>query len=70
MDIIKTIYSRRSIRCFKSDPIDRNILTEILEAAAKSPSATNAQPWSITVVTGEKLEQIKQGNLKMLSARS
>lgn len=68
MDIIETLRSRKSIRGYKPDPVPKEILKEILEIASRSPSAKNAQPWEITVVAGEVLEQIKRGNLEMLAS--
>lgn len=68
MDIIEALRSRKSIRGYKPDPVPKEILKEILEIASRSPSAKNAQPWEITVVAGEVLEQIKRGNLEMLAS--
>jgi len=68
MDIIEALRSRKSIRGYKPDQVPKEILKEILEIASRSPSAKNAQPWEITVVAGEVLEQIKRGNLEMLAS--
>ena len=68
IDIIKALRSRKSIRGYKPDPVPKRILKEILEVASRSPSAKNAQPWEMTVVAGEVLEQIKRGNLEMLAS--
>jgi nitroreductase len=66
MDVIEAIRARKSIRGFKPIPVSREVLTEILAAGIQAPSALNTQPWEITVVTGEALEDIKKGNLEML----
>jgi len=68
MDIVEAIRSRKSIRCFKPDPVPKEVLREILDIARRAPSAMNAQPWNITVVTGEVLDNIRQGNIEMLAA--
>ena len=68
MDIIEAIYSRKSIRGFKPDPIPKETLTKVLEAAIKAPSGTNSQTWEITVVAGEALDNIKKGNIKKLTS--
>jgi len=68
IDIIKALRWRKSIRGYKPDPVPKEILKEILEIASRSPSAKNAQPWEMTVVAGEVLEQIKRGNLEMLAS--
>jgi len=50
MDILQTIAKRRSIRAFKSDPVPREALVQILEAARAAPSAGNLQAREIIVV--------------------
>ena len=66
MDIVEAIKNRKSIRKFKPDPVPRNILEEILEAAGCAPSAMNTQPWEFLVLSGDVLENIKKENVKML----
>ena len=68
MDIVEAICSRKSIRGYKSDPVPKEILREILEIATRAPSALNTQPWEITVVTGKVLDNIKQGSIEMLNS--
>lgn len=45
------IRSRRNVRQFDERPIGRDHLDEILEAARRTPSSTNWQPWDFVVVT-------------------
>ena len=68
MDLIEAIKTRQSIRGYKSDPVDRKILEEILKIATRAPSADNSQPWEIAVVTGPVLENIKRANIEALAA--
>ena len=68
MAIIEAIYSRKSIRGYKPDPIPKETLAKVLEAAIRAPSGTNSQAWEITVVTGEALDNIKRGNIEMLAS--
>jgi len=60
MELLKAIQERRSIRKFKSDPVSKAILQEILQAALRSPSAINTQPWECWVVGGEIVKQLGQ----------
>jgi nitroreductase len=62
MDIKTAITERRSIRKFKSEPVPREIISEVLEEARWSPSWGNTQPWELYVVTGEPLERFKKLN--------
>lgn len=66
MEIVEAINSRRSIRAFKSDPVSPEILQDILKTAFQAPSWTNIQPWEFAIVTGSKLEEIRQAYLKRL----
>jgi len=63
MDVIETINKRKSIRSFKPDPVPPDVLTKIVEGSLRSPSASNSQPWELAVVSGAKLEEIKQAYL-------
>ena len=56
------VNGRRSIRGFKTDPVPRALIEEVLALAMRSPSSLNTQPWNFTVVTGEPLDRIRQGN--------
>ena len=60
MDIVEAIHQRKSIRAFKSDPVPQEILKEIMELALRAPSWANTQPWEFAIVTGKKLEEIRQ----------
>jgi len=66
MNVIEAMRLRKSIRRFKPEPVSMEILTEILEVAARAPSGKNAQPWEITVVTGKTLDKLKRSNVEML----
>ena len=52
MDVLEGINTRQSIRGFKQTPVPRALLTEVLQAAGRSPSYKNTQPWEVAVVTG------------------
>ena len=65
MTALETIKARRSIREFKNDPIERETVEQLLEAAVLAPSAKNSQPWRFTVISesrrGEMLEVLRKG---------
>ena len=64
MDVIEAIKTRKSIRGYKPDPVPKEVIKEILEAATRAPSSMNVQPWSFIVLAGEVLEKIKQANIE------
>jgi len=68
MDIVEAINQRKSIRAFKSDPVPKEILREIMELALRAPSWGNTQPWEFVVVTGKKLEEIRQAFVEKAAA--
>ena len=64
MDLVKIIKERKSIRAFKSDPIPKETIEEILKLAIHAPSAINLQPWEIFVVIGEEKERLSRKLIK------
>jgi len=64
--IIEAMRKRKSIRDFKSDPVPKKILREIIEKSARAPSAENSQPWEFTIVAGDVLDRIRQANIEKL----
>ena len=66
MDTITSIKERRSIRKYKNETVDRNIINEIIEAARFAPSWTNNQVarWTLidsTAILQEIAAQAVQG---------
>lgn len=66
MELKEAVKKRKSIRGYKSDPVPQAVIREILETALRAPSAMNTQPWEVTVVTGDPLEQIRREYVKKL----
>ena len=62
MQYDEVVSGRRSIRGYKSDPVPQSLIAEVLGLAMRSPSSMNTQPWNFTVVTGDVLDRIRQGN--------
>lgn len=42
--------ARRSVRQFRPDPVPRELILRVLEAAVLAPSASNQQPWRFFVI--------------------
>ena len=55
---LAAITSRRSVRAFLPEPVERATLERIFEVAARAPSGTNTQPWRAYVLTGEPLQRL------------
>jgi nitroreductase len=48
--LFEAMYSARALRELKPDPVPEDLLTKILDAAIRAPSAGNVQNWSFVVV--------------------
>ena len=60
MDALEAIRTRRSIRNFTGDPIPRQDLETLIDAARLAPSGHNEQPWDFIVVTDRAMiDQLK-----------
>ncbi len=55
--LFEAIYSARSLRRLKPDPVPDEINTKILDAAIRAPSAGNAQHWAFVVVRDAEQRQ-------------
>jgi nitroreductase len=55
VDTWDAITARRNVREFDGRPVSREHLDRILEAARRSPSSQNWQPWDFIAVTGREL---------------
>lgn len=60
MDVSDAVDRRRSIRRFRDEPVDDEVLRDLLERAARAPSGGNVQPWRIYVVNGEAMARCKE----------
>lgn len=57
MDFLNFVATRQSDRAFDPEkPVEKEKLERILQAAILSPSACNAQPWSLIVVDDPELK--------------
>lgn len=48
---LEQLKTRRSLRRFRPEPVERSVLQRLFEAAITAPSATNRQPWRFAAVT-------------------
>lgn len=67
-EVIKNILTRRSVRKFTEEPIPKELLQELVEAALHAPSGKGMQTWKFTVITNkeaiERLTKVIAGQLK------
>lgn len=53
--------SRHSCRAFRSDPVPREVVEEVLALAQRTPSWCNTQPWQVHVTSGAATERLRSG---------
>jgi nitroreductase len=50
MEFSELIETRYSVRAYKPDPVEDEVLNQVLEAARLAPTAINAQPFQLIVI--------------------
>ncbi len=59
--VIDNILSRRSIRSYKPEQVDKSKIDTIMQCAINAPSANNKQPWEVRVIqNADLLNKIKE----------
>lgn len=54
MELMEAIKTRRSVRKFTDEPVPREKLEKIIEAAMWAPSGQNLQPWYFVALTNDE----------------
>ena len=55
MEAMHCLYTRRSIRTFRPEPVPPALLEELAKAAMYAPSAGNQQPWHFILLDDRRL---------------
>ena len=58
MDAFEAIHSRRSQGKVKPDPVPRELIEKLLDAAVQAPNHYKVRPWRFVVLTGEGLNKL------------
>jgi len=66
MEAIECIMTRKSTRKFKPDPVPKDVLTNIVNTAQRSPSYKNSQPWEVVIVSGKKKDELSEILVRLL----
>jgi nitroreductase len=51
MDAIEVLKTRRSVRAYRSEPVPRKIIEDVIDCGRLAATAINIQPWEFVVVT-------------------
>ena len=60
MEALELIRERRSYRAFKPEPVTKEVMQKIVEAAGNCSSYTNTQPWEMFVISGKKRDELSR----------
>lgn len=60
MKVTDAVNQRKSIRDFLPDPIDNDVIAQLLTTASRAPSGGNLQPWWIYVINGESMARFRE----------
>jgi len=58
MELFEAIHARRSIRRFTDEPVERDVLERLLDAARWAPNGGNRNAWRFIVVTSETQKEL------------
>lgn len=64
MQLMETIYKRKSIRVFEPGKISDEDITQIIESGTLAPSAKNRQPWYFYILKDSEINILLQNMLK------
>lgn len=71
MEAIECLTTRRSVKKFKSDPVDSQIIEKILEAGMNAPTGMNRQSPIIIAVTNKAMrDRLSKMNAKVMGVES
>jgi nitroreductase len=59
--------ARRSCRAFLPDPVEAEVIEQIILAAGRAPSWCDAQPWQVTVTRGAETERFRHALLEAVN---
>jgi nitroreductase len=56
-EFLELMSTRRSVRQFSTEPVDRELIDNAIRTAASAPSGANQQPWTFVVVSDPETKQ-------------
>jgi nitroreductase len=66
--VLTALHARKSVRGFKADPVPHASVQAVLADAARSPSASNTQPWRVYACAGAVRERLSRELLQAHAA--
>lgn len=69
MDTLEAIHTRRSVGKMKPEPVSRELIEKLLEAAVQAPNHYKVRPWRFVVLSGNGLHKFGDVLAQSLKAR-
>jgi len=71
MSLYEAILARRSVRSYKTQQLEKGIISSLLEAAIRAPTAMHGEPWGFVIIEDKQLlrslsDQAKPMLLRMM----
>jgi nitroreductase len=60
MDVFDAIRTRRTVKSYRPEPVPRDVLERVLEAARWAPNHRQTEPWRFRVLGAEAQSRLKQ----------
>src|SRR3954468_5898442 len=57
MPMVDAMRTQRAVRRLHTDPVDIDLIYELLELSIKAPTSSNSQDWIYMVVTGREQKE-------------
>lgn len=70
MDVLEAIYHRRAIRAFTSEPVEKELIESLIDAAIHAPNALDKQRWAFVVLRDRALMARISGEAKALALKT
>ena len=55
MDLFEAMYSQRSFTRFRPDPVPKEAIEKVIDAAIRAPNGGNRQPWEFIAITDPEI---------------
>lgn len=69
MDILEAIYQRRATRAYTSEPVAKELIESLIDAAVHAPNAMDQQRWAFVVVQDRALMARMSAEAKALTLK-
>lgn len=70
MDAMEAIFTRQSVSKMAPDPVGKEIIEQVLAAAAQAPNHFRVRPWRFIVISGEARNRLGEAMAQSLLKRS